>query len=228
MAFIVIEGLDGAGKSTQIDLLQEYIIKKNILFKYVHFPRTDTDTIYGHLIARFLRGEFGGNKQVDPYLVALLYAGDRKDASEELQKAIGQGALLLMDRYVYSNIGYQCAKVVDEEKRKTLKEWILHLEYTYNKIPRPDINFFLDVPFSFTKNKLESRREGQNRQYLKGGEDIHEKDLDFQCRVRQVYLDMAKEVKDIRIVNCTKNNKMLSPEDIHNQIIKELHEQGIL
>ena len=74
--FIVLEGLDGAGKSTQIRMLRQLLAERGVESEYVHFPRFDAP-VYGELIARFLRGEFGGVNEVDPYLVALLFAGDR-------------------------------------------------------------------------------------------------------------------------------------------------------
>lgn len=73
MSLIVLEGLDGAGKSTQIDLLQQLLASRGLRYEYLHFPRFDAP-IYGELIARFLRGELGAVDAVDPYVVALLYA----------------------------------------------------------------------------------------------------------------------------------------------------------
>ena len=106
MRFLVIEGLDGSGKSTQVDLLCKYLESGNIRYKYLHFPRLETG-VYGKLIARFLRGEMGNIDQVDPYLVALIFAGDRLDAKEMVSSWIENDYLVIIDRYVYSN--RQCA-----------------------------------------------------------------------------------------------------------------------
>ena len=110
--FIVLEGVDGSGKSTQIAKLREMFAQKGIPTEYLHFPRFDAP-YFGDLIARFLRGELGSIDQVDPYVVAMLYAGDRRDAAAMIRGWIGEGKVVICDRYVYSNIGYQCAKVAD-------------------------------------------------------------------------------------------------------------------
>lgn len=216
--FIVLEGLDGAGKSTQIKMLREMIASRGIETEYVHFPRFDAP-IYGDLIARFLRGELGSLEQVNPYIVALLYAGDRADMAAQIRQWLDAGRVVIADRYVYSNIGYQCAKIEDAVERKRLKEWILHLEYEYNRIPRPDISLFLDVPFDFTVKKLTAVREGDDRDYLKGGADIHESSLSLQEQVRRVYLDAAAEGNDITVIGCgDSNGAMASPELIFQRI----------
>lgn len=216
--FIVLEGLDGAGKSTQIKMLREMIASRGIETEYVHFPRFDAP-IYGDLIARFLRGELGSLEQVNPYIVALLYAGDRADMAAQIRQWLDAGKVVIADRYVYSNIGYQCAKIEDFAERKRLKEWILHLEYEYNRIPRPDISLFLDVPFDFTVKKLTAVREGDDRNYLKGGADIHESSLSLQEQVRRVYLDAAAEGNDITVIGCgDSNGAMASPELIFQRI----------
>ena len=106
---------------------------------------------------------------VDPYLVALLYAGDRQDAASQIQRWMDDGNFVILDRYVYSNIAFQCAKISDDTKRRELKDWIMHLEFDYNHIPRPDLSLFLDVPFDFTRDNLSATREGVDRDYLLGG-----------------------------------------------------------
>ena len=228
MPFVVIEGLDGAGKSTQINLLQDYLGIKKIEYKYLHFPRTNSQ-FFGEMIARFLRGEFGDISTVDPYIVALLYAGDRKDAASLIETWINNGNLVLVDRYVFSNIAFQCAKLMDPEKRELLKKWILKLEYEYYNIPKPDINLFLDVPFKFTAQRLSNAREGSERDYLNGKQDIHEANLEFQNRVREVYLQEVDSDENIKIINCSQSdNKILTPEEIFEKILTTLKTNNIL
>lgn len=219
--FIVLEGLDGAGKSTQIKQLRALFEERGEACAYLHFPRFDAP-IYGELIARFLRGEFGSAAEVDPYLVALLYAGDRADAAKQIRSWLDEGKVVILDRYLYSNIGYQCAKLPAGEERDRLMQWIFDLEYGYNNIPKPDLSLFLDVPFSFTERKLTEQREGEDRDYLKGGSDVHEASLTLQQRVREVYLAAAEAYHDLQVVDCgTEAGEMAAPEEIFRRI-KEL------
>ena len=228
MKFIVIEGLDGAGKSTQLQLLRDELTKLGKKFYYLHFPRTDSP-VFGELIARFLRGEFGKNEDVNPYLVALLYAGDRKDAANTILQYLKNDIYVIADRYVYSNIAYQCAKFSHEYERETLKKWILDLEYNYYKIPKPDLNLFLDVPFQFTHEKLTDIRNGKDRDYLNGNFDIHEKDLNFQKFVRDVYLDLASGDEKLKIIECgDKGNSILPPSDIFHKILELINMENLL
>lgn len=217
--FIVLEGVDGSGKSTQIAKLREMFAQKGIESEYLHFPRFDAP-YFGDMIARFLRGELGSIEQVDPYVVALLYAGDRKDAATMIRQWLAEGKVVICDRYVYSNVGYQCAKLSDEAAREELRKWILGLEYEYNAIPKPDVSLFLDVPFAFTERKLlQEQREGDDRAYLNGQKDIHEQSMDLQRAVRQVYLDAAEYDENLHVVDCsTECDEMASPEEIFRRI----------
>lgn len=222
MKFIVIEGLDGSGKSTQIRLIEKYLQERNIKSKFLHFPRPETP-FYGELISRFLRGELGAIDKVDPYVVAMLYAGDRKDASNMIQNWLSEGYAVIADRYLYSNIGFQCAKLRQADERSRLARWIKNLEYDYNNIPIPDLNLFLKVPFSFTSESLNTRRVGQDRTYLQGNDDIHESSLEFQKNVRDVYLWQVKENTDFDVIDCIgKDNSMLSQEEIFKKIEKKI------
>ncbi|MBQ1939202.1 MAG: dTMP kinase [Alistipes sp.] len=216
--FIVLEGLDGAGKSTQIKKLQRLFEEQGKECAYLHFPRFDAP-VYGDLIARFLRGEFGSAEEVNPYLVALIYAGDRADAARMIRQWLDEGKVVILDRYLYSNVGYQCAKLEAGEEREKLRRWILDLEYGYHQIPRPDLSIFLDVPFSFTARKLTEQREGDDRNYLQGGADIHEASLTLQQRVREVYLDCAREDEGLVVVDCSNDEGgMASPDEIFEKI----------
>lgn len=216
--FIVLEGLDGAGKSTQIKRLTRLFEERGQECAYLHFPRFDAP-VYGELIARFLRGEFGSASEVDPYLVALIYAGDRADAGAMIRRWLDEGKVVLLDRYLYSNVGYQCAKLPEGEERDRLMQWILDLEYGYHRIPKPDLSLFLDVPFSFTARKLSEQREGEDRDYLQGGKDIHEESLTLQERVREVYLTCAERYQDLRVVDCsTEQGEMADPDTIFARI----------
>lgn len=221
MPFIVLEGLDGAGKSTQISQLQEYLAERGVAYEYLHFPRFDSP-VYGQLIARFLRGELGAIDAVDPYIVALLFAGDRADAAPMIRRWLSEGKFVIVDRYVYSNVGYQGAKLQGED-RKRLNQWIMDLEFDYNNLPKPDVSLFLDVPFAFTERKLTSVREGNDRSYLNGAADIHEASLDLQRNVREVYLDAATKNDQLHVVDCSDGKgSMDTPENIFKRIINKL------
>ena len=220
--FIVLEGLDGAGKSTQIRMLRQLLAERGVESEYVHFPRFDAP-VYGELIARFLRGEFGGVQEVDPYLVALIFAGDRADAAPQIRQWLAEGKAVVLDRYVYSNVGFQCAKLPAGEERNRLAEWIIYLEFCHNGLPRPDVSLFLDVPFTFTERKLSELREGDDREYLQGGQDIHEASLALQRAVRSVYLEAAAKDPALRVVDCCDpSGAMDSPEGIFAKICAQL------
>ena len=220
--FIAIEGLDGSGKSTQIDLLIQHFEKEKIPTKFIHFPRHHIG-VFGNLISRFLRGEFGTVDKVHPQLVALLFAEDRKDFATTMQSWLNEDCIILVDRYVLSNIAFQCAKLTDLTEKETLKNWILNFEYEYNKIPMPDLSFYLEVPFSFTQHALSIRRKNEERTYLQGQEDIHENDLLLQQAVKYEYESLIQTQKNIIKIKCYNNeNNMRSKESIHQEILNKL------
>ena len=100
-----------------------------------------------------------------------------------------------------------------------MAKWIKNTEYGLFNLPKPDINLFLDVPISFVEKKLSDNRLGEDRNYLHGAKDIHEADMNFQKRVREVYLQQCKEDDKFIRINCSsKEGEMLSPDDIFAKI----------
>lgn len=215
---VVLEGLDGAGKSTQVKKLRTYLESLFDSLEYVHFPRYDAP-VYGDLISRFLRGDFGSNEAVHPQLVALLFAEDRHGAAPQMRKTLAAGGHILLDRYVYSNIAYQCAKLNDPVEAEKLRDWVFNTEYGDFELPKPDLNIFLDVPISFVESKLKSDRAGQDRDYLEGSQDIHEADIEFQKRVRTMYRRQCElDPKFIRIDCSDEYGQMLPPGAIFEKV----------
>ncbi len=227
MNLIVIEGLDGAGKSTQIQMLGEHFNKSGFKSDFLHFPRME-EPFFGELISKFLRGEFGKLEDVNPYLVAMIYAGDRKDASDLIRSWLNSGHYVLLDRYVYSNIAYQCAKLNNGAEQDILRDWILKLEFEHFKIPSPSLNIFLDVPFSFTEAKLNGKRSGDDRRYLNGNSDIHEESLIFQRKVRQIYIETSRTDPALEVLSCIDDSgEIMSPDIIFNKILNLLEQKQL-
>lgn len=228
MKFFVIEGLDGSGKSTQVINLKNYFETNNIKYKYLHFPRTDSP-VFGELVSMFLRGDLGKLEDVNPYLVALIYAGDRDNAKLMIEEWAREGYLIMLDRYVFSNIAFQCAKIDNTAEQEKLMKWIINLEYEFYKILKPNLNIFLDAPFNFVKQNLEKNREGDDRDYLQGKVDIHEENLEFQEKVRKMYLKAFNMFENTKLISCfDDNNEMLDNKVIFEKIISILKEKNFI
>lgn len=220
--FIVIEGLDGSGKSTQLTLLDTYLTSRDVSFRHVHFPRLDSAP-FGKMIAEYLRGDFGSIDQVHPKLVALLFAGDRYDFAGTIREWLAEGHLVIADRYVNSNIAFQCAKYADAASKAALKEWIHEIEYGYFNIPKPDLSFFLDVPVAQAAHAITADDTRSTRSYLDGASDIHEADSDFQSRVYREYLELVDDENSLYAITCTDTQgTRLPPQDIHDTIVSQL------
>lgn len=222
---VVLEGLDGAGKSTQVRELKHYLEERCKSLKYIHFPRYESP-VYGNLISRFLRGDFGSIDSVHPQLVALLFAEDRHGASGEIKAELERGGTVLLDRYVYSNIAYQCAKLSDPNEAESLRKWIFDTEYGEFNLPRPDLNIFLDVPIGFVEKNLSSARAGDDRNYLDGRKDIHEADIEFQKKVRSFYRAQCEIDSDFIAVDCSDEYGFMLPScKIFDKVRKVVEEK---
>jgi dTMP kinase len=136
---------------------------------------------------------------------------------------------VLLDRYTYSNIAYQCAKLKEASDQLKLMKWILDLEFSHFAIPRPDLNIFLDVPFAFAENNLAKARTGNDRDYLNGSRDIHEESMAFQRNVRDIYLRVSETDNTLEVIDCSnRKGEMLGPSDIFDLIIRVFKERKLI
>ena len=136
-----------------------------------------------------------------------------------MKKILSEGGTVLLDRYVYSNIAYQCAKVRNEAEAENLRNWIFNTEYGNFELPKPDLNIFLDVPIAFVEQKLKSSRGGEDREYLEGAQDIHEADIEFQKRVRSIYRRQCEIDPDFIRIDCSDEyGMMMSPGEIFAKV----------
>ncbi|MCB9842536.1 MAG: dTMP kinase [Phycisphaeraceae bacterium] len=219
---IAIEGIDASGKQTQTQLLVERAQAEGLVARCISFPRYGA-TRFGQMIRAYLRGELGKIKDISPRLVATLYAGDRFESLEAMNRLMVGADLIVCDRYVASNLAYQAAKV-DSPQRREMFEWIDALEHTVYALPRPDMNIFLDVPLSTaTYLMVERRRCESNAKPV----DLHEESIAYLAECRAAYLELIDwdNAGDWRSVGCTDaSGIMLDRGQITNEIWKHVED----
>lgn len=222
---IVIDGGNGSGKTTQAQLLINYLKKNKISVKSVDFPQYYS-SFHGKIVAKFLRGEFGALDQVSPYLSSLAFAVDRASIKREMDDFLAKGGYIVANRYATSSLAHQSAKFTDVKKQNEFLNWLYDLEYKVHKIPKENIVIYLYVPVDFGKKLTAKKGE---RAYLKGqSEDIEEKDHNYRVATEKMYLQLAKQYKHWYKINCVENNNLLSPEIIHQRIISTLQKEKII
>jgi dTMP kinase len=214
--FIVIDGTDGSGKATQTELLVKRLKKEKFKVKIFDFPQ------YGQksagLVEEYLNGKYGGAKEVGPYRASIFYACDRYDASFKIRKFLENGYVVVSNRYVTANMGHQGGKIVDAKKRKKYFDWLYELEYGIFEIPKPDLNIILHVDAAVAQKLVDSK--GQ-RGYTKKKRDLHEKDLKHLRDAERVYLEIAKTMKNFKLISCTEKECIMDRNIISDLVWKE-------
>ena len=218
--FIVLEGIDGSGKRTQLDMLARAFASRNVPFAQISFPRYDG--FFGKLAARYLNGEFGSLEAVDANFSALLYAGDRFEAKPRIESDLASGKTLLADRYIGSNLAHQSARV-PREKRAEFLQWLKQLEYQVYALPVEDLVIYLRVP------PAEAHRligEKGAREYTKLQRDIQESNLAHLEATSEVYDQLARQPNWVKIECYDSAAKALrAPESIHQEILAAVQAQ---
>jgi dTMP kinase len=213
--FIVIEGIDGAGKGTQTDLLARAFDQRGIPFVKFGFPRYESS--FGRLIARFLNGEFGPLPAVDAHFSALLYAGDRFEAKPDLEAALNSGRTVVTDRYIASNLAHQAARV-PAERRAEFTSWLRQLEYGTYGLPVEDLVIYLRVPAQ-EGHRLVGLKSA--RSYTAKSRDLQESDVLHLRGAAGVYDELAQAPNWVTI-ECfdSRSEKLRSPEEIHRDLLE--------
>jgi dTMP kinase len=213
--FIVIEGIDGSGKRTQLEALAQALSRKGIEFSQISFP--NYEGFYGKLVARFLNGEFGPLTAVDPHFSAMLYAGDRLESRPGLQKALAAGKILLSDRYVASNLAHQGARV-PREKRGQFLCWLRELEYKVYGLPEEDLVVYLRLPVTAAHDLIGQKAA---RDYTKLRRDLQEADQAHLAAAAAVYDELAREKNWVTIECMDGRSGNLRPAaEIHEEILR--------
>ena len=214
---IVIDGLDGSGKTTQFELIQKILSDRGITVKSISFPEYDKPS--STLVKMYLGGEFSKNAEdVNAYASSSFYAVDRY-ASYKLywEKDYLDDKLILASRYVSSNAIHQMVKLPEEEWEKYL-EWLIDYEHIKMDIPKADKVIFLDMPIEISQKLLSQRYNGDENK-----KDIHESNVEYLYRCRKSAL-FAAEKLGWSVVTCNDGENPLPTEEISNKIMKIIDE----
>ena len=212
---IVIEGLDGSGKSTQLELLPASLQKSGIECRTVSFP--DYESLSSSLVKMYLGGEFGSRPgDVNAYAASSFYAVDRyasfKTGWGEFYQS---GGTVVAGRYTTSNAVHQASKLKPDRWEDFLS-WLYDFEYNKIGIPKPDMVIFLDMPTEVSQKLLAKRYSGDNAK-----KDIHERDVDYLNHCRNAALFTAK-YSGWQIVPCAENGEARSVEAIAEDILSRV------
>jgi dTMP kinase len=161
MAFIAIEGADGAGKSTHAALLAEWLRAQGYEVAEFSFPQYGKPSAY--FLERYLNGEYGALDSIAPYRAALFFALDRYDVAGDIRAALDAAKIVVTSRFVGSNMAIQGSKIHDAAERKTFYNQISELEYGLLNLPQPDLSVVLSVPAKIADRLIEERSRGSRK-----------------------------------------------------------------
>lgn len=208
---IVMEGIDGSGKSTQYQRLCQRLSDDGTDYKKIVFPRYQEES--SALIRAYLGGQFGEKPgDVNAYAASTFYAVDRFASYKTDWGAYYQnGGLILSDRYTTSNACHQGSKVPEGERQRYL-DWLYDFEFRMMELPKPDLVLYLDIDVDTARRQMEQRQHDTNTKA-----DIHEKDFQYlsECLTAGHYAAAHYGWTRIR---CVADGAMRPVEEIHEEI----------
>ncbi|MBE6714085.1 MAG: thymidylate kinase [Ruminococcaceae bacterium] len=210
--FIVIEGLDGSGKTTQGKLLAERLRNEGKTVRELSFPR------YGEkscsLVEMYLSGELGKNPDdTNAYSASMLYAADRyisyvTDWKKDIEN---ESCIVLATRYTTANAYHQLSKL-DKAEWAGFLSWLWDFEFGKLGLPKPDCVILLRAQREISSANVKCRSEATGQKI-----DIHEMDTDYLDRCKAA-ADYAAQNDGWISIDCTAEGKMLPVEKINDKI----------
>lgn len=220
---IVIDGTDGSGKSTQVKLLEERLKKEGYKVKVADFPEY-YDNFFGAFIGHCLSEQYYNFLNVHPKIASVLYAADRWESKEKIEKWLADGYVVLSNRYVSANQIHQGGKIANPAKRKKFIQWLDEMEYGTFKIPKPDLTLYLSLPINIILELIEKRESSQmKRKYLRKHKDVHESDVAFLENSRRSAMWLPKILKNFIKIDCAQGGNIMSREEIHEMVYGEVN-----
>jgi dTMP kinase len=221
--FIVLEGIDGSGKRTQLDMLAQALAARGVSVAQIAFP--NYEGFFGKMAGQFLNGDFGPLDAVDPHFSALLYAGDRLESKSAIESAIASGKTVLADRYIASNLAHQGSRV-PPENRAEFVNWLKRLEYEIYALPAEDLVLYLRLPVA-EAHRLVGQKS--TRDYTKLHRDIQESNVAHLEAASQVYDDLARHPHWAKIECFDPATQLLRPpESIHQEILATIESRLLI
>lgn len=207
---IVLEGLDGCGKSTQLELAEKYLSDNKTDYRAISFPNYNSDS--GRIVSGYLKGEIPCNGEHGAYAASSFYAVDRYITyATDWGKDYERGAVILSGRYTTSNAIYQMTKL-NACERESYLNWLWDYEYKKLGLPEPDMVIFLNMPLEVSQKLLSKRYDGDESK-----KDIHEANMQFMAACRDNALFTAERC-GWNIVDCAENGEPLPVEQIAQKI----------
>ncbi len=221
---ICIDGTDGCGKQTQTTLLFEAL--QNLGYKVYRKSFPNYESRSSEPVKMYLGGAFGDNANCfDAYQASSLFAVDRLCTyHSEIKQHYENGEIVILDRYVSSNMLHQACKIHDLRERDRFLDWLNRLEFTELKLPKPDIVLFLDVPVETSKKLANARKDLKNNE----AKDIHEQDVKHLQSAYEAGKYVAKKY-GWQTINCVDSvGNLLTREAIHNKILQAISLNDII
>lgn len=228
--FIVIDGIDGAGKATQTKILVEALRAQGKMVETLDFPRY-YNNFFGAMIGQGLRGDFGDFLAVHPKIASVLYACDRLESTTQINEWLLKGKIVVADRYTSSNQIHQGGKCKTEKERKEFLNWLDKMEHEVLGVPRPDLIIYLSLPVAVSqsllkkaKSQVEQNKKDFKKRYLKGAKDLAEENIEHMEASRKSAYSIIKAKNNWKMIECFDKKKgvLRSIEDIHREIYRLL------